>query len=93
MNMKHEKPIWYEPHPVTAERKAELVSNGYKLIDAKFMPHDYVNPGVKHDAEPAGDFDGMTLNELRETADSLGLDYDKRVGAGKLREILKAAFE
>lgn len=28
----------YEPHPVTPERKAELVAQGYKIIDARFAP-------------------------------------------------------
>lgn len=30
----------YEKHPVTAERKAELVAQGFKIIDAKFKPDD-----------------------------------------------------
>lgn len=30
--------IHYEPHPVTPERKAELVAKGLKIIDAKFKP-------------------------------------------------------
>lgn len=30
--------IIYEPHPVTPERKAELVSQGYQIIDAQFAP-------------------------------------------------------
>jgi hypothetical protein len=30
--------IIYEPHPVTPERKAELVAAGYKIIDARFAP-------------------------------------------------------
>lgn len=34
------KKIIYEPHPVTAERKAELVAQGYKIIDAVFAPAD-----------------------------------------------------
>ncbi len=28
----------YEPHPITPERKAELVARGLKIIDAKFAP-------------------------------------------------------
>ena len=31
-------PIIYEPHPVTSERKAELLAHGYKIIDARFAP-------------------------------------------------------
>lgn len=30
--------IAYEKHPVTPERKAELVGQGFKIIDAKFAP-------------------------------------------------------
>ncbi len=30
--------IIYEPHPVSPERKAELRSEGYKIIDARFAP-------------------------------------------------------
>jgi hypothetical protein len=32
------KKIIYEPHPVTPERKAELIAQGYKIIDAVFAP-------------------------------------------------------
>ena len=31
-------PIIYEPHPVTSERKAELLAQGYKIIDVRFAP-------------------------------------------------------
>ena len=34
------RPIHYEPHPVTPERKAELLAEGYKIIDAVFKPAD-----------------------------------------------------
>lgn len=30
--------IAYEPHPVSAERKAELRAQGFKIIDARFAP-------------------------------------------------------
>lgn len=32
------KKIIYEPHPVTPERKAQLVAEGYKIVDAVFAP-------------------------------------------------------
>lgn len=35
-----ERPIHYEPHPVTPERKAELVAQGFRIMDAKFAPKD-----------------------------------------------------
>ena len=41
----------YEPHPVSPERKAELIAQGFKIIDARFAPDD-VNP-VDAEQEPA----------------------------------------
>lgn len=32
--------VIYEPHPVSAERKAELHAQGYRIIDARFAPAD-----------------------------------------------------
>lgn len=37
---KHKKQVAWEPHPVTPERKAELLAEGYKIIDAVFKPAD-----------------------------------------------------
>ncbi|HEY9145983.1 MAG TPA: hypothetical protein VIN36_04805 [Thiobacillus sp.] len=33
-----QRPIRYEPHPVSPERKAELQAAGYQIIDARFGP-------------------------------------------------------
>lgn len=38
--MKQEKPIAYEPHPVSAERKAELIGQGFRIVDAIYAPAD-----------------------------------------------------
>ncbi len=35
---KYDRPIHYEPHPVSPERKAELIGEGFRIIDAKFAP-------------------------------------------------------
>ena len=32
--------IAYERHPVTPERKAELLAQGFRIIDARFKPSD-----------------------------------------------------
>ena len=45
-----ERPIAYEPHPVSPERKAELVAQGYRIVDASFAPADAVVERPK--AEP-----------------------------------------
>ena len=33
-----ERPIVYEPHPVSPERKAELVAQGFQIVDAIYAP-------------------------------------------------------
>lgn len=38
-----EKPIAYEPHPVSPERKAELVAAGFRIIDAVYAPKGIVS--------------------------------------------------
>lgn len=35
---KEDKPIHYEPHPVSVERKAELIAKGVRIVDAAFAP-------------------------------------------------------
>lgn len=34
--------IAYEKHPVSPERKSELIAKGYKIIDERFKPADAV---------------------------------------------------
>lgn len=41
-----DRPIIYEPHPVSPERKEELRAQGYVIIDARFKPAE---------AEPAAE--------------------------------------
>jgi hypothetical protein len=38
--------VWYEPHPVTPERKKELVAAGYRIVDARYAPPGWVRPGA-----------------------------------------------
>lgn len=38
------KPVIYEPHPVSPERKAELIAQGFRIIDARFAPNDEDKP-------------------------------------------------
>ena len=46
-----ERPIAYEPHPVSPERKAELVAKGYRIVDARFAPAD-AEPVVTNVVKP-----------------------------------------
>lgn len=36
---KEDKPIHYEPHPVSPERKAELLAKGVRIVDAVYDPN------------------------------------------------------
>lgn len=45
---------WYEPHPVSPARKAELRAKGHKIIDARFAPADWISPDALQ-AEEAKD--------------------------------------
>ena len=50
--------IFYEPHPVTPERKAELRAQGFTILDAAFDPNRGVDaPSVVQDesAQPSTD--------------------------------------
>jgi hypothetical protein len=63
-----EKRIVYEPHPVSPERKAELVKAGYRIVDAIYAPQGEA-PATKQDE--AGD-------ELRIAKGPFGKLYIKR---------------
>ena len=39
--------LHYEKHPVSAERKAELIKAGYKIVDARFAPAKTEEPEAK----------------------------------------------
>lgn len=41
------RPIHYEPHPVSRERKAEIMAQGFRILDAKFKPKDYAEPAAE----------------------------------------------
>lgn len=66
-----EDKIIYEPHPVTPERKQELLEKGYTIIDARFKLVDAQSgktaeqpqQQVAHDANDA--YPDMTNEQLR----------------------------
>lgn len=53
--MNQEKPIAYEPHPVSPERKAELIAGGFRIVDVVFMPADTVEGDGTGEALPPVD--------------------------------------
>lgn len=63
--------IWYEPMPITRERKQELRAQGYRILDAAFAPIDWRPPGAEPVVETAPIVvetatDGPSDQELRE---------------------------
>jgi hypothetical protein len=64
-----EKPIQYEPHPVSPARKAHLIAQGFRIIDAKFKPREDAPPPQK--ARPVAS-DGVEVGAL----DPETMDYD-----------------
>lgn len=47
-----ERPVCYEPHPVTKERKAELLAEGWRILDAAFKPAEEPAQKLEPTAEP-----------------------------------------
>lgn len=83
--MKHDDlPIWYEPHPVSPERKREITSQGYRIIDAQFDPARIARPKA----------DPLTVDEMQRADLAAALRERGLPASGRLadlRERLKAA--
>lgn len=88
--MAKDRAIVYEPHPVSHERKRELMAKGLKIIDARFAPEGYSPPS--EDIGPATeDLDAMSVDELHAIAKKRGVDVHHKAGADKVREALRQA--
>lgn len=77
-------PIKYEPHPVSPERKREITSQGYRIIDAVFDPARIAQPK----ADPVA-VDEMQRADLVAALKERGLPTTGRLA--DMRERLKAA--
>ena len=87
-----DKQIWYEPHPVTPERKAELRAKGFTILDAAFMPADHVQ---EDDAGEKGDDsngDGkLSVAEIRESLTKRGIQFNSNAKKADLLALLEDA--
>lgn len=94
----------FEPHPVSPERKRELRSKGYTVLDAAFAPKGYeypektptpsvkatTEPAVEPTAEPANDgLDDLDAEQLHALAKERGIKVVHNAGADKVREALR----
>ena len=82
----HERPIAWEKHPVSPERKAELRAKGFQIIDAAFMPDGYENT-VEDEALSDADERAELIAELR----ARGADFDEALPTNQLR-VLHLSF-
>ena len=70
--------IWYEPHPVTLERKAELRAQGYRIIDAAFKPADLGGGKLPESEQRA-----ILIAELQ----AKGIEFDESMPTDELRAL------
>lgn len=87
-----ERPIVYEPHPVSRERKAELLAEGFRIVDAKYRPSEAGDvPSEAEDAPPAVDLSKLTVAKLKEMLDAAGVEYPADAKKADLSALLEAA--
>lgn len=84
--------IWYEPHPVSSERKAAIRAYGLRIIDAAFKPSDYQNPEIpellaEHEKqdEPG---ESEQIAEIKAKLDAASVKYHHKAGLQKPQELL-----
>lgn len=80
-----DKKIWYENHPVTAERKAELRAKGYTIVDAVFMPEGHVQEVDGEGAKP------LTVPQLKEALTAKGIEIPEGAKKADLQALLDAS--
>lgn len=98
--MAKDREIIYEPHPVSAERKRELIAAGYKIMDARFAPAGHFLPDSEEalsevtaeveevQAESDG-LDELDAEQLHALAKDRGVNVHHKAGADKVREVLR----
>lgn len=75
--------VAYVVHPVTAEQKQDIRSQGLKIIDAVFMPEGETVYGAQVD--PAK----MKVAELRDHLSGLGVEFDPAATKAELLKLLQ----
>ena len=93
MTQHQERPIWYEPHPVTSERKAAINAAGFVILDAVFAPEGHVNPELPSDvAAPEDDSEAQArVDALKAALTEKGIKFRANATEAKLKELLDAA--
>lgn len=76
--MSKEQQVWYEPHPVTPERKAELRAQGYRILDAAFKPEGHDDGRLPEPEQRA-----ILIAELQ----AKGIEFDESWPTDELRAL------
>lgn len=87
-------PVWYEPHPVTPERKAEIRAQGFVILDEIFRPDGYENPASPAllAANPDANGDGkVTAADLKAALTAKGIAFKANASKADLQALLDAA--
>ncbi|RPD86276.1 hypothetical protein EGK75_09140 [Neisseria weixii] len=79
--MSKEREIVYEPHPVSHERKAELLAQGKCIVDAKFAPEGYEPPKNENQNAPG------SVAKLKEALEQLGVDIPEGAKKADLQKL------
>lgn len=92
------RPVWYEPHPVSPERKAEIMAAGYRILDAIFMPAGHQNlegSGLdKSSEEAAGNVEGkQSIADIRAALTAKGVEFDPKAKKADLMALLDKPSE
>ena len=77
--------IWYEPHPVSPARKAELRGKGYDIIDAVFAPDG------KASGKATDEVVEMSKAELQTALTGKGIEHKPAMSKAELQAMLGAA--
>lgn len=93
MTQHEERPVWYEAHPVTPERKAAIRAAGFVILDAEFQPEGHENPDSPEvlDGAPAAPAKKLGIAELREALKAKGIEFPEDAKKADLQALLDGA--
>jgi hypothetical protein len=84
--------IWYEVHPVTPERKAELRAAGYKVVDAVFKPDGHHDQSADSDSRGSSGDGKITAADLKALLSAAGVTFKSNASKPELHALLNAFY-
>lgn len=87
----HENKVIYEPHPVSAERKAELRAQGFRIVDVAFAPEDYVAPEAPANEGGESGETGLSASQLKDELKKRNIEFKGNASRTVLQGLYDAA--